>query len=99
MNVYQIEFHEAAEKELYDTGSFYDDLEPGLGDRFLDDVEIGLDYIARNPLAWPIQKDPVRKKVLGKFPYSILFSIRNSTIFILAILNQSREPNYWQDRL
>lgn len=68
MTVYQIEYHVAAVNELNDTASFYEDLEPGLGDRFLDDVEIGLDHIARNPLAWPMQKDSVRRKVLGIFP-------------------------------
>jgi len=99
VTVYQIEFHKAAERELNDTVSFYDELELGLGDRFLDDVDIGLAHIVRNPSAWPIQKEPVRKKVLGTFPYSLLFSIRNSTIFILAVMNQSREPEYWHDRL
>ena len=71
MTVYQIGFHEAAEKELNDASKFYDDLETGLGNRFLDDVDVGLDHIVRNPLAWPIQKDPVRKNVLGTFSFSI----------------------------
>jgi plasmid stabilization system protein ParE len=41
----------------------------------------------------------VRAKSLKRFPYSVLYSVENNEIVVLAIAHQSRKPGCWRDRL
>jgi plasmid stabilization system protein ParE len=94
----RVEFHEAAELELNEAADFYDLRDPGLGGAFLDEVERSLDQIVRHPVAAPRAQGVVRKRILGRFPYSILYSIHEDQIRILAIAHQKRRPFYWRGR-
>lgn len=83
---------------MVDVADFYENQEPGLGNRFLDDMDRGLCSITKKTNAWPIISDSIRKKVLNRFPYSILYRVKKSTIFILAVMHHRRLPKYWKNR-
>ncbi len=55
--------------------------------------------ISMQPFLFPIMEDNVRFKLLRPFPYSMLYSIEESEILIIAFMHQSRKPGYWRDRL
>ena len=55
--------------------------------------------LPKNPTAWSKEIGEVRRYILHKFPYKILYSIESKHIFILAIAHQHRQPNYWIDRI
>ena len=93
-----MEFHEAAELELNEAADFYDLRDSGLGGAFLDEIERGLDHIAGHPAATPQAFGAVRRRVLARFPYSILYSIHGDQIRILAVAHQKRRPFYWRGR-
>ena len=94
----KVSFHELAEFELNDAAVFFETKREGLGSRFLLAVEAAVAYIREHPEASPLIIQDIRRKVLRKFPYSILYSIKSDRIRILAIANQRRRPFYWQDR-
>lgn len=94
----QIKFHLAAKSEFLAARDYYDDLVFGLGKIFVDDTERYFNIIKANPLAYPIIRKNVRKAVMKKFPYSILYRIEKDLIFVLAIANHKRKPLYWSDR-
>ena len=92
-------FHELARKELIDARDYYDDLVFGLGKTFVLELEKCLDVIKINPLAYPITKENIRKAVIIKFPYLILYLVEEKSIYILAIMHQKRKPKYWVNRI
>lgn len=94
-----IGFHELARNELFDARDYYDDLVYGLGKLFIWEIERCLNVIKSNPLAYPITKENIRKAVILKFPYSILYRVDNNKIYILAVMHQKRKPNYWSRRI
>jgi hypothetical protein len=49
-------------------------------------------------LAWSVERGEIRKCLLHKFPYKLLYSIEADHILILAVAHQHREPEYWTDR-
>ena len=51
--------------------------------------------ISENPEAWSVEHGEVRKCILHKFPYKLLYSIEKDFIFIIAIAHQHRKPDYW----
>lgn len=94
----RISFHEFAELELKEAAQYYDSEVPGLGSAFLDEVEYSLDQIVSHPNAAPLLLGVIRRKLLRRFPYSILYSFEGDAIRILAVANQKRRPWYWRSR-
>jgi hypothetical protein len=94
----KVSFHELAEFELNDAIVYFENEREGLGLRFLVAVQDAVSLIQQHPQASPIILQDIRCKVLRRFPYSIMFSIKPDRIRILALANQKRRPFYWQDR-
>lgn len=85
--------------ELNDSIDFYELELKGLGERFKEEIKKSIKRIVRNPKAWSIEKGEIRRYILHKFPYKILYSIEKDHIFIIAIAHLHRKPNYWIERL
>ncbi|MDL1891312.1 type II toxin-antitoxin system RelE/ParE family toxin [Sphingobacteriales bacterium CHB3] len=91
-------FNEEAERELAEAVEFYEEASSGLGTAFLDEVERAIASILRFPKANTLLSKTVRRKIVTRFPYSILYSSSSQEIRILAIANQKRRPFYWRSR-
>ncbi len=94
----KLSIHEAAEVEINEAADFYDLANPGLGNIFIDDLQSAIQNISQFPDSAPLIQGRVRKKLLIKFPYSIVYSVRPDGIRILAVAHQKRRPFYWRDR-
>ena len=93
-----VSIHEVADIELKEAARYYESKVDGLGFAFLDEVERVVNLIGDNPESAPRIYKVVRRKILRGFPYSIMYSIVDDSIRILAIANQKRRPFYWRDR-
>lgn len=69
-----------------------------VGIKFLDEIEHYINGIVTNPKAGRKVCGEVRRRILRKFPYGILYSVKDDGIRILAIMNLKRKPNYWVGR-
>ena len=83
---------------MEDAIDFYEMQVVGLGQKFRSEIGKAAKRIAEYPLAWSIERGEVRRYVLHKFPYKLLYSIETDHILILAIAHQHRHPEYWIDR-
>lgn len=92
------EFHRLAEHELNEAAQYYDFEEPGLGSSFLEEVERSLQSIEAHPEAGQILRGSVRRRLLRRFPYALLYKIKPNGIRILAVMNLKRRPMYWVGR-
>jgi len=93
-----VSIHEVADIELKEAARYYESKVDGLGFAFLDEVERVVNLIRNNPESALRIYKVVRRKILRGFPYSIMYSIVDDSIRILAIANQKRRPFYWWDR-
>lgn len=91
-------FASLAQQEVDDAVAWYDDQMPGLGERFKSEVRHGLARIEAHPVAWPVERGEVRKYLLNRFPYKLLYAIEPTQLVILAVAHQHRRPDYWVDR-
>ena len=94
-----IVLHPAAEAEMLAAAGYYQDCQPGLGARFLDEVSRAGGRITQNPAAWPVISGSIRRCLLNRFPFGLLFRIEDKRIYLLAVMHLRREPNYWQNRI
>lgn len=90
--------HETAEVEINEAADFYDLQSPGLGSVFIEEVRRAMESISQFPKATPLVGGRVRKKLLIRFPYSLLYSIQSEEIRLLAVAHQKRRPFYWRGR-
>jgi plasmid stabilization system protein ParE len=94
----RVSFHQLAERELNDAALYYERKSPGLGVSFLDDIERYIEAIVKHPNAGTKVRGQVRRRILRRFPYGILYSVEADGIRILAIMNLKRRPTYWVGR-
>ena len=99
-----LRFDDEAVEELEVAAEWYEAQRRDLGIEFVAAVREALERVAENPQAWPLVSDVaerhhVRRFLLRRFPYSIVFLEREDEIRVLAIAHGSREPGYWGKRL
>lgn len=92
-------FHPEAEAELTLSIDYYESIEPGLGYDFAIEVYDTIHRIVDFPKAWTIVEDDVRRSLVKRFPYGVLYSEEADGIFILAVMNLHRAPDYWKRRV
>jgi hypothetical protein len=92
------EFHPEAEIEFNKAIDYYTEIEEELGYDFAVEVYEAIKRSISFPKAWPIIEGDIRRSLVKRFPYGVLYSGENNDIFILAIMNLHRHPDYWKHR-
>ena len=87
-----------ARDEFVEAAKFYEKREEGLGDRFLDELEDCLERIISQPLLGSAVTRALRRRILRKFPFSVIYATEESTIVVVAVAHTSRKPGYWKSR-
>ena len=68
-------FHRLAERELNEAAQYYDSENPGLGAAFVNEVQRCIRDIQEHPEAGPVLAAAVRRRLIRRFPYAVLYSI------------------------
>jgi len=95
----KMRLHEAAKTEPEEAVAWYEAVRPGLGTELLDAFDAGLSKIAGFPRAWRPLSRNTRAYRLDRFPYNIVYRVRDGAILIVAVAHHKRRPDYWRDRL
>jgi len=94
-----VEFLVPAQAELAEAIAYYDSQQPGLGSRFAQEVKRTIERILQYPEAWaPISKR-TRRCLTNKFPYAVIYQVREEVLLIVAVMHLRREPRTWRSRL
>jgi toxin ParE1/3/4 len=91
-------FDPEALEELQDAARFYEDSRSGLGGEFLDAVQKATSGIVRNPLLWRSIAGQYRRRLVQRFPYALIYTIHQDSIYIAAVMHLRRKPGYWFTR-
>jgi len=95
----EIDFLPVATQELIDSSEYYETKSEGLGHKFLEQIESSLSKIVEDPKAWRKISTNVRKCLVNRFPYNLLYVIEKQRILIVAVMPTRRRPKYWGNRL
>lgn len=66
-------FHPEAEQELYESASHYEAVVPGLGRRFVGEVERAIQFLHEDPDTGAYIDEHLRHLVLRRFPFSVVY--------------------------
>jgi hypothetical protein len=89
--------------EVRQAAQWYEDRQTGKGDNFLDAISEAQLEIEKHPLRFPCPpgvatKRQIRRKILNRFPYAIVYEVLNRELLIIAVTHTSRRPGYWLKR-
>ena len=96
---YRITIRPEAAREVQDTFNWYEERNEGLGLEFLRAADACLASVQRNPLAFPVVHEQVRRALIRKFPYALFYIIKEETIMVLACFHAKRSPIDWLRRV
>ncbi len=88
-----------AREEFDEAIDFYNKRRDGLGYEFADEVERAIERILEHPRAWHPLSPRARRCRTRRFPYGVIYQIRENEILIVAIMHLRRRPGYWKDRI
>ena len=92
-------FHPDARLEFIKSIDYYENCEPGLGCDFSIQIYSTIRNILAHPHAWPVlSSGEIRRCLINRFPYGIIYCIEEDQILILAVMHLHREPYYWKER-
>jgi plasmid stabilization system protein ParE len=91
-------FHPDAENEFIQAIDYYEECETGLGYDFALEVYDTINRIIRQPNAWQEIDENIRRTLVNRFPYGIIFAVENNELLILAVMHLHRHPQYWKKR-
>ena len=88
-----------AEEEMTEAALFYEAESSGLGVEFLDDVQRVVDALRQYPESGQSVGRGLRRALLQRFPFSVIYSEQRDAILVVAIAHQKRRPGYWRERI
>jgi hypothetical protein len=88
-----------AEQEMLETAIYYQSHASGLGVDYLSEVEHAAQVIAKSPIIWPIVEGKLRKCLVRRYPFGILYCVNPKEIIIVAVAHLRRRPSYRKRRM
>jgi plasmid stabilization system protein ParE len=93
-----VRFHADADNELAEAREWYAARSEVAAQAFALEIDQAISQISEAPLRYPVGLRSERRFVLDRFPYTILFRVKDDHVFVTAIAHQSRRPGYWRHR-
>jgi plasmid stabilization system protein ParE len=93
-----------ADAEAIEAANWYEDRSPGLGYDFWSQLRDAFAGIETHPRRYArvefadVQGD-VRRLLLRRFPYLVVYQVFDDEIVVLAVSHASRDQAYWTSRI
>jgi toxin ParE2 len=95
----KLRFLSPARNELAEAVRFYNQQSAGLGDDFRDEAWHALTRINAFPDAWHLLGGRIRRCLLRRFPYGLIYEASREEILVIAVAHLHRRPEYWRARI
>lgn len=92
-------FTSAALDELRAAALDYDQKDPGLGSRFLNEVDLTVQRILMAPEAWRRLSTRTRRCLVRRFPFGLFYQVKGPEVLIVSVMDLRRDPESWQRHL
>lgn len=94
----RIVFRPEAQADSIEAYDWYESRAPGLGFEFVKALDVALAAATRNAEAFAEIEGKLRRVILRKFPYSLIFRAEADRLVVFAVFHHRRQPLSWQRR-
>ncbi len=95
---YLLTVRKEAELDIDSAFEYYEMQRVGLGYDFLLCIEECLSKIERNPTHYRMIYKELRRIVVRRFPYRILYLVQNNSVIVTAVFHARKDPQAWESR-
>jgi plasmid stabilization system protein ParE len=92
---YAVELSPGAEADIREAFLWYRERNALIADAFRAEVFDSIERITDAPLRRPADEEGNRKRVLHRFPYSVIYEVQAASVVVLAVAHHRRRPGYW----
>ena len=93
-----VRYHPDFENDVIEAANWYDSHSSGLGDAFAANVLQATESIISDPERFALTPRGIRYQRVKRFPYIVLFSVTETTLFFLGTLHTARSLEKWRKR-
>lgn len=94
-----VEFHPAAVREARAAREWYEERSATIAKQFQAAVDAAVEDIAEHPDRWGRYVHATHVFLLKKFPFLLIYRMRDDVVQVVAVAHAKRRPGYWMDRL
>ena len=95
----RIALHPEAREDLREAASFYRETAGrNLSRSLVEEFDRSVNSLRRHPHIGPVWRKGTRRLSMRRFPYSLIYTVSDDEILILAVAHHSRRPGYWRHR-
>jgi len=98
VSAYPIEIASAAERDIREAFLWYANRNQLIANAFRTEVFDSIDRIAASPLGKAADTLGNRRRVMHRFPYSVVYEVTETTVTVLAVAHHRRSPDYWRSK-
>jgi plasmid stabilization system protein ParE len=96
---HEVSFHEEASAEYEAAFEWYFLRSEFVASRFAEELNQAIATISEAPKRWPMMNNGIRKFLLQRFPFAVIYREIPSGVQVLAIAHGHRNPGYWKKRI
>jgi plasmid stabilization system protein ParE len=93
-----VRFHPAAVREAIAAYDWYAARSLAAARGFREELTHALDAVTEDPERWPRYGANARRYLFPRFPFSLIYRVRDDEVEVLAVAHGKRRPGYWQSR-
>jgi len=95
----RLKIHPAATAEIEQEANYYDAKSSGLGQAFLNELEMAVAKAKRFPTLNAADQDGMRYCHVRRFPFTVVFRVTDIVLEVLVVRHNARHPDYGLERL
>jgi plasmid stabilization system protein ParE len=94
----QVFFHPEAVAEAQAAHRWYRECSGQAAAAFLGELDDAIAAVAESPERWPEYAGGTRRYLLKRFPFLLVYRVKNGDVQVLAVAHGRRRPGYWRNR-
>ncbi len=94
-----VDFLQPAQDEFAEAIAYYNLQSEGLGLEFAVEIKRTVARILEFPNAWTLLSRRTRRCRTNRFPYAVIYQVRDNLLLVVAIQNLHRHPDSWKSHL
>ena len=91
--IYKLLIRPLAAIEIIDAFDWYDLQREGLGNKFLQQLDILYETLLQNPHTLSYYEKPIRQGKINRFPYIVVYEVFDSVIVVYSVFMAKQNPN------
>jgi len=96
MRQFAVEVHPLAADEAEAAERWYRERNETAATRFRRELDRAVDMILERPDAWPSYLANTQRVLLRRFPFFLVYRVRDERVEIVAVAHARRRPGYWR---